>query len=135
MIGSHLDQRLPGQMAVLDQLFRIGKRNDSVEPAVQDYRSGLDRPDLTVLLPGWAQEHQSNITDGQVHGDGPAPTRSHDDFGPMGIELVLGDSDCNLKIFVRKFRVEDRVTTFTQEGWLDAAGDRLPTVQEQNLHA
>ena len=134
MIGPHLDQRLPGQMAVLNQLFRIGKRNDIVEPAVQDYRSGLDRPDLTVLLPGWTQEHQSHITDSDVHRDGAAPARSNDDFRPLSIELVLGDSDCTLKIFIWKFRVEDLVTTFTQEGWLDAAGDGLPTVQEQNLH-
>ena len=134
MIGPHLDQRLPGQMAVLDQLFRIGKRNDIVEPAVQDYGSGLDRPDLTELLPGWTQEHQSNITDSDVHGDGAAPARSHDDFGPLSIKLGLGDLDCTLKVFIRKFRVVDLVTTFTQEGWLDAAGDGLPTVQEQNLH-
>ena len=134
MIGPHLDQRLPGQMTVLNQLFRIGKRNDIVEPAVQDYGSGLDRPDLTELLPGWTQEHQSYITDSDVHRDGAAPARSHDDFGPLSIELGLGDLDCTLKIFIRKFRVEDVVTTFTQEGWLDAAGNGLPTVQEQNLH-
>ena len=135
MIGPHLDQRLPGQVAALNQLFRIGKRNDIVEPAVQDYGSGLDRPDLTELLPGWTQEHQSNIADSDVHGDGAAPARTNDDFGPLSIELGLGDSHCTLKIFIRKLRVEDRVTIFTQEGWLDAAGDRLPTVKEQNLHA
>ena len=134
MIGPHFEQRLPGQLAVLDQLFRIGNRNDIVEPAVQDYRSGLDRPDLTVLLPGWTQEHQSNIADSDVHGDGAAPARSNDDFRPLSIELGLGDLDCTLKVFIWKFRVEDLVTTFTQEGWLDAAGNRLPTVQEQNLH-
>ena len=135
MIGPHFEQRLPGQLAVLDQLFRIGKRNDIVEPAVQYYRSGLDRPDLTELLPGWTQEHQSHIADSQVHRDGAAPARSNDDFGPLSIELGLGDLDSTLKIFIRKFRVVDRVTLLTQEGWLDAAGDGLPTVQEQNLHA
>ena len=134
MIGSHFEQGLPGQMAVLDQLFRIGKRNDIVEPAVQDYGSGLDRPDLTELLPGRTQEHQSNITDSDVHGDGAAPARSNDDFRPLSIELGLGDSHCTLKIFIRKLRVEDGVTIFTQEGWLDAAWNGLPTVQEQNLH-
>jgi hypothetical protein len=50
------------------------------------------------------------------------------------VELGLGGADGLVEVIVIEGRVEDLVTVLDQVGRLHAAGDRMPAVEEQELH-
>jgi hypothetical protein len=52
----------------------------------------------------------------------------------MPVVLGLGDSDSLIEVLVGEGRVEDLVAMLDQIGRLEAAGDLLPAVEEEDLH-
>ena len=63
-----------------------------------------------------------------------APARSHDHVGAVPVVLGLGDPDGLGEVLVGQFRVDDLVAVLGQEARLDATRDRVPAVEEENLH-
>lgn len=52
----------------------------------------------------------------------------------MFIELFLGDPDGLLEVLIGQLRIDDFVAMLRQEGRFDAAGDRVPAVEEEDFH-
>jgi hypothetical protein len=52
----------------------------------------------------------------------------------VAVVLGLGHAHRLLEVLVRQLRVDDLVALLRQERRLDAARDRLPAVQEEDLH-
>ena len=96
--------------------------------------SGLHRPGRAVLLPRRAEQDELRIAAVDVHGDGPAPARPDDDLGLVLVELGLGDADGLGEVVVGQRRVDDLVAVVLQVGRLHAARDRVPAVEEEDLH-
>src|SRR5262249_17458507 len=65
----------------------------------------------------------------------PAPGRADDRLRLVLVELGLGYLDGLAEVLVGQLRVDDGMGVPGQEGRFDAAGDRLPAVQEEDFHA
>ena len=98
-------------------------------------RDGLDLLGLTVFLPGWAEQDQRRLAPGKIHGDGSASARSDDYIRLMEIELGLSGAKRNVEVVVVQGRIDDLVAMLSEKGWLHAARNGPPAMQEENFHA
>jgi hypothetical protein len=64
----------------------------------------------------------------------PASGRADDHIRLVLVELGLDDADGRLEVVVGQGRVDDLVAVLSQEGRLDAAGNRVPAVEEEDFH-
>jgi len=69
-----------------------------------------------------------------LHGTDDSPTnRTLCERHPLD-PLGLGDSHCFVEVVVRELGIDDGVAVLGKVGRLHAAGDGLPTVQEEDGH-
>src|SRR6516165_8199730 len=98
-------------------------------------RGALRRlPGSSPLLPGRAQEYEWRRAGIQVQGHSPAAAGANDNVGPVPVELGLGDPDRFGKVLVGQLGIDDLMSVFGKERRLHAARNRLPAVQEKDLH-
>jgi hypothetical protein len=86
------------------------------------------------LLPRRTEEDEFRLAAVDVHGDGSAPRRADDYSRLVLVELGLSDPDRLVEILVGQFRIDDLMAVLDQESRFDAARDRVPSMQEENLH-
>jgi len=134
MIVASLYQSFTRQTAVADQFLGVRERDRFITAAMQDQSSCLHDTGGSVFLPRRAQQHQTRITSFQIHRNSATSARPNDDIRRMGIELPLRHPKCQFEVVIRKFWVQDNVTTVFQECRLDATRHRLPAMKKENPH-
>ena len=131
VIVANFDERLRWQSAVGNQFLGVGKWDHVVLARVKDGCLGHDGRGHAPSLPRGAKQDQRRVARFEVHGDGTAARRAHDDVRVMPDVFGLGGADGSIEVVVIESRVDDFVAVVCEVRWLHAPWDTVPTVEKQ----
>lgn len=123
-----------GRLGVASQIDGVLVRDHVIEFAMEDDRIGFDMFGRSPFFPSWAEQNEFCISGAKVHGQGASARATDDDFGSMFIEELLSRRECDLKVLVIEFWVQDLESVLGKISWLDATWDAVPTVEEEDFH-